>query len=111
MSEVVNKNLDKIKLLTLINKQRQKTKLVIYKRIDFADEKWMKANLKGIKVGATPAFGIFYKLPTYIDNTLTRSSKLITNAGDYKHSLKIAATALFKADKTIVTGSFSQAKK
>lgn len=106
-----NKNLDKKKLVVLINKQRQKAKLPNYKKIDFAEEKWMKANLKGIKVGATPAFGIIYKLPTFVDNTLLKTQKLITNAGDYEYSLKIAPTALIKADPMIVKGSFSQAKK
>jgi len=106
-----NKNLNKEKLLTLINKQRQKTKLLSYKKIDFAEEKWMKANLKGVKVGATPAFGTFYKLPTFIDNALPKSSKLVTNAGDYEYSLKITLATLLKADITIVKGNFSQVKK
>lgn len=106
-----NKNLDKKKLLALINKQRQKTKLLNYKKIDFVSEKWMKTNLKGIKLGATPPFGIIYKLPTFIDNALANQSKLVVNAGDYQNSLKIASAALFKLDKTIIKGGFNQAKK
>ncbi len=106
-----NKNLDKKKLLKLINKQRQKNKLPNYKKIDFADEKWMKTNLKGIKVGATPAFGIFYKLPTFIDNALLKPTKLIINAGDYEYSLKISPSTLFKTDPMIIKGGFSQTKK
>jgi prolyl-tRNA editing enzyme YbaK/EbsC (Cys-tRNA(Pro) deacylase) len=106
-----NKNLDKKKLLALINKQRQKIKQPNFKKIDFADEKWMKKALTGIKVGATPAFGIIYKLPTFVDNALAGQPKLIVNAGDYQNSLKIAPSAIFKLDKTIVKGSFSQAKK
>ena len=106
-----DKNLDKKKLLALINKQRQKAKLPNYKKIDFAEEKWMKLNLKNIDLGATPPFGILYKLPTFIDNTLTKSAKLIVNAGDYKNSLKISPVALFKLDKAAIKGSFSQRKK
>jgi prolyl-tRNA editing enzyme YbaK/EbsC (Cys-tRNA(Pro) deacylase) len=106
-----NKNLDKKKLLALINKQRQKTKLPNFKKIDFAQEQWMKRALPGIKVGATPAFGIIYKLPTFMDNALTGQPKLIVNAGDYQNSLKITPAALFKLDKNIVKGRFSQAKK
>ncbi len=106
-----NKNLDKKKLLVLINKQRQRLKQFAFKKLDFAKEQWMKKNLKGVKVGATPAFGIFYKLPTSIDNGLLKSAKLIINAGDYENSLKITPASLFKIDKAIIKGNFSQAKK
>ena len=105
-----NKNLDKKKLLALINKQRQKVKLLNYKKIDFVSEKWMKANLKGIKLGATPPFGILYRLPTFIDNALANQPKLVVNAGDYQNSLKIAPGSLFKLDKKIIKGGFSQKK-
>ncbi|MFH0852188.1 MAG: YbaK/EbsC family protein [bacterium] len=106
-----SKNLDKKKLLALVNKQRQKTKLAPFKKIDFAKEQWMKKSLKGIKVGATPAFGIFYKLPTFIDNALIKPSKIIVSAGDYQNSLKIAPAVLSKLDPTLIKGSFSQKKK
>jgi prolyl-tRNA editing enzyme YbaK/EbsC (Cys-tRNA(Pro) deacylase) len=106
-----NKNLDKKKLLALINKERQKAKLPNFRKIDFADEQWMKKTLKGIKLGATPPFGVLYKLPTFIDNSLANQPKLIINAGDYQNSLKITPAALFKLDKTVTKGSFSQAKK
>jgi len=106
-----NKNLDKKKLLALINKQRQKAKLANYKKIDFAKEQWMKKVLKSIKVGAIPAFGTLYKLPTLIDNALAKPSKIIISAGDYQNSLKITPAVLSKIDPTITKGSFSQAKK
>jgi len=105
-----NKNLDKKKLLALINKQRQKAKQPSFKKIDFAKEQWMKKTLKGIKLGATPPFGVLYKLPAFIDNALANQPKLIVNAGDYQNSLKITAASLFKLDKTIVKGNFSQKK-
>ena len=106
-----NKNLDKKKLLQSINAVRKKSALNLVKKIDFADERWMKKNLKGIKVGATPPFGLLYKLPTFIDNALARQPKLIVNAGDYKNSLKISPASLFKSDMTITKGGFSQNKK
>ncbi len=106
-----NKNLDKKKLLQLINKGRQKSGLKTFKKIDFAAEKWMKKNLKGVKVGATPAFGLLYKLPTFIDNALANQTKIIVNAGDYQNSLKISPASLSKLNKTIFKGSFSQSKK
>lgn len=124
-----NKNLNKKKLLDLINKTlfspsylkksppaspsflKRGLGGVKFSRLDFADERWMKANLKGIKVGATPAFGIFYKLPTFVDSALLKPTKLFVNAGDYEYSLKITPSALMKADLTIVKGNISQAKK
>lgn len=105
-----NKNLDKKKLLALVNKQRQKAKLPAFKKIDFAKEQWMKKNLKGLDLGATPAFGILYKLPTFIDGTLASQPKLIINAGDYQASFKIAPSSLFKLDKMIIKGNFAQKK-
>lgn len=106
-----NKNLDKKKLLALINKQRQKTALKSFKKIDFAAEKWMKTNLKNAKLGAAPPFGPLYKLPAFIDNAIAKQAKIIINGGDYQFSLKITPASLFKSDKTIIKGSFSQAKK
>jgi len=125
-----NKNLDKKKFLKVINKalnissgkrEKEKTKSspaaaktekkARYLHVDFVDEKWLKKNLKAVKVGATPPFGLFYNLPTFIDNALVKQTKLIVNAGDYQTSLKIAPSALFKLDKTLVKGSFSQSKK
>ena len=106
-----NKNLDKKKLLQIINRQRQKFGQKNFKKIDFAKEQWMKKILKGIKVGTTPPFGILYKLQTFIDNTLAKQTKLIVNAGDYQSSLKITPSSLIKIDKTVIKGSFSQAKK
>jgi len=106
-----NKNLDKKKLLALVNKQRQKAKLATFKKIDFAKEQWMKKSFKSVKVGATPAFGIFYKLPTFIEAALLKPTKIIVSAGDYQNSLKIAPSSLLKLDPVIVKGSFGQAKK
>ena len=122
-----NKNLDKKKFLKIVNawkaKQvaadshgririaRDRRTSARYSRADFAKEQWMKKVLRGIKLGATPPFGVLYKLPTFIDNALTNQPKLIVNAGDYQNSLKITPAALFKLDKTVTKGSFSQAKK
>ncbi|MDD5589801.1 MAG: YbaK/EbsC family protein [Candidatus Portnoybacteria bacterium] len=106
-----NKNLDKKKLLDFINKTNKKTGKNAFKKIEFADEKWMKKNLKGIKVGSTPPFGEFFKIPAFIDRILARQSKIFAGAGDYENSLKISPLALFKADKNLIKGNFSQTKK
>lgn len=105
-----NKNLDKKKLLQIINKVRQKSGVKAAKKIDFAKEVWMKKNIKGVKVGSTPPFGILYKIPTFIDNILAKQTKIIVNAGDYQNSLKITPSLLFKIDDAAKKGSFSQKK-
>jgi len=129
-----NKNLDKQKLLKTINNSPQpplnlrrgatdspsflkrgvggvKNKRVRFSHLDFATEKWMKANIKGVKLGATPPFGAFYKLPFFIDNALAKQSKIIINAGEYELSLKLSPIALIKLDPNTIKGGFSMAKK
>ncbi len=106
-----NKNLDKKKILTAFNKLRQKTGEKKLQKIDFAKEQWMENNIKGVKLGATPPFGVLYKLPFFIDNLLAKRSKIIVNAGEYELSLKLSPASLTKLDKNAIKGSFSMAKK
>ncbi|MBU2036993.1 YbaK/EbsC family protein [Patescibacteria group bacterium] len=83
-----------------------------YSRIEFASEKWMKNNFKGINLGATPPFGTLYKLPFFIDNSLTKSAKIIVNGGAYETSIKLSPTSLMKLNSgSLIKGSFSMAKK
>jgi len=107
-----NKNLDKKKTLTVFNKLRQKTKEKNYKKIDFAPEKWLKTNIKGIDLGATPPFGELYnKLPFFIDNALAKPSKIIVNGGAYEISIKLSPVSLIKLNSNALRGGFSMAKK
>lgn len=116
-----NKNLDKKKLLKLINSSMKinsshpplkiRGGVEYFSHLDFAEEKWMKKNLKGVKVGATPPFGQIFKIPAFIDNILAKQSKIIVSSGNYENSLKISPAALFRADKNLVKGNFSQKKK
>ena len=117
-----NKNLDKTKLLKIINNSPDspsyfkkgvggvKEKRVHFSHADFAKEQWVKANIKGVKIGTTPPFGPLYGLALFLDNALAKQSKIIVNGGDYTLSLKLAPTSLVKMENT-VRGSFSQAKK
>ena len=117
-----NKNLDKKKLLKIINNSPNspsyfkrgvggvKNKRVRFSRADFAKEQWVKANIKGIKIGTTPPFGPLYNLPLFLDNSLAKQTKIIVNGGDYTLSLKLAPTSLIKLENT-AKGNFSQAKK
>lgn len=106
-----NKNLDKKNLLAAFNKLRQEKKERPHKKIDFVTEKWMKANIKNSKLGATPPFGILYKLPFFIDDSLTKQSRIIVNSGEYESSLKLSPSTLIKLDPNITKGSFSVAKR
>ncbi len=106
-----NKNLDKKKVLAAFNKLRQKNKQPKYKKIDFVAEKWMKNNIKGIDLGATPPFGALYQAPFFIDNILTRLTKIIINGGQYEISLKISPAILIKINQNVLKGGFSMAKK
>ncbi len=106
-----NKNVDKQKVLTAFNKLRQKTKEKLYKKIDFSKEQWMKANINGAKLGATPPLGMLYKLPFFIDNSLAKQSKIIVNGGEYELSLKLSPASLVKLDPNTLKGGFSVTKK
>lgn len=106
-----NKNLDKKKVLAAFNKLRQKTGEKNYKKIDFATEKWLKANIKGVDLGSTPPFGALYRLPFFVDNALAKPSKIIVNGGVYKISVKLSPTSLLKLNPGAVKGSFSLTKK
>ncbi len=107
-----NKNLDKNKILAAFNKLRAKAKEKNYKKIDFATEKWLKANIKGACLGATPPFSTLYKLPFFIDNSLTESAKIIVNGGAYETSIKLSPASLIKLNPgSLIKGGFSMAKK
>lgn len=104
-----NKNLDKQKLLKIINAGRKKNKEKAYKKIDFAKEVWMKKNLPG-KVGATPPFSELLKLDIYMDNLLAKNKKIYVGSGEYTESLLINVSQYLKTEKP-TKGSFSKAKK
>lgn len=103
-----NKNLDKMKLKEVVNKQRKKEGIKSIKLVDFAKEAWMKKNIPG-KIGAASPLG--GKFPIYIDATLLRQSKLIVNAGEYEQSINLTRQNFEKALNNFVKGNFSKAKK
>jgi len=80
------------------------------RRVDFASEKLIKNRIKGAKVGAIPPFGNLWKLPTFIDKSLTILPKIIINSGDYNWSIKITPAALKKIIPDLTIGSFSQSR-
>lgn len=104
-----NRNLDKQKLLKVINSQRKKVGVKTYKKIDFAKELWMKKNIPG-KVGATPPFRGLLKMEIYIDNLLAKNAQIYVGSGDYENSFLVKTAQYLKIEQPI-KGVFSKSKK
>jgi Ala-tRNA(Pro) deacylase len=104
-----NRNLDKQKLLKVVNVQRKKNKEKLHKKIDLAKEAWMKKNLTG-KVGATPPFGELAQLDIYMDNLLAKNKKIYAGSGEYTASILLNTGQYMKIEKPM-KGSFSKSKK
>jgi Ala-tRNA(Pro) deacylase len=103
-----NRNLDKMKLLKVINAVRKKAKLKNYKKIDFAKEAWMKKNLPG-KVGATPPLAGVLKMEIFLDNLLAKNKKIYLGSGEYVFSIRVNTSQYLKIEQP-VKGSFSKKK-
>ena len=104
-----NRNLDKPRLLKVINAKRKKEKLKTCKKLDFAKEIWMKKNLPG-KVGAVPPFADLLKLEIFADNLLLKNKKIYIGSGEYTFSLLMNTSEYIKKEN-IIKGSFSKTKK
>lgn len=104
-----NRNLDKQKLLKVINADRKKEKLKAFKKIDFAKEVWMKKNLLG-KVGATPPFRKILGMDIYIDSLLAKNKKIYLGSGEYVYSIRVNTGQYMKVENP-VKGVFSKSKK
>ena len=104
-----DKLLDKQKIKKAINTQRKKSQEKAFKKVDFANERWMNKNIDG-KVGATPPFGQIWQLPTLVDNTLLKQKKVFVNGGDYNTSIQLTNAAFTKSLGDFLKGSFSAAK-
>ncbi len=106
-----DKILNNVKFKKAVNEWRKKQGLKIAKSVGFAKEAWMKKNLKGIKVGATPPIGILWKLPTFVDKAFLNNSQIIINTGDYKYSFEINTAQFKKLIPDLIINSFTKAKK
>lgn len=127
-----NKNVDKKKLLKLINVQRKKAGEKVYlhtnksknisslnpnakigvgacKKIEFAKEAWMKKNIIG-KVGATPPFMGLLGVPVYCDKLLAKNKKIYLGSGEYTESIRVTVRQYLKIEKP-TEGSFSMKKQ
>ena len=101
-----NRNLDKKALLKLINSKIDKKESKVFKKIDFADEKWLKKNMKVGKLGAIPPFGPILKKELYFDKMLLKSKNVYVSSGEYDASIRILTSQYLKTEKPI-SGNFS----
>jgi len=102
---------DKVKFKKAENLRRKMAKQKPIKKIDFVSETWMKKNLKGVKVGATPPFGNLWGLPTFVDKSLLKNRKIIVSGGDYNFSIEISLANLKKLIPGLITGNISKKRK
>jgi len=55
-----------------------------------AREDEFEARFPDCELGSMPPFGVHYDMPTYIDETLTRTREIVFQAGTHRHTLKLA---------------------
>ena len=123
-----NRNLDKKKLLKLVNAYRKSAfaptgakamadkkaskdkekKFKPYKKIEFAKEPWMKKNIPG-KLGATPPFAGILKSEIFVDKLVLKNKKIYLGSGEYDASIRVSASQYMKKENPII-GSFSVKK-
>lgn len=110
-----DRNMDKKKLLADINKNKanfakeNKIKENKVKKIGFADEKWLKNNIKIGKLGAIPPFGDIIKLEMYVDDMVLKNKKIYLSSGDYTASIRILVSQFVK-NESFKKGKFSLKK-
>jgi prolyl-tRNA editing enzyme YbaK/EbsC (Cys-tRNA(Pro) deacylase) len=100
-----NRNLDKKKLLKVVNADRKKQGEKVSKKIDFAKEAWMKKNIPG-KLGAVAPFSKLLGLQIYVDNLLLKNKKIYLGSGEYIFSIKLN-TGQYLKKENLAKGSFS----
>ncbi len=104
-----HRKIDKKKLLEVVNKARKKQGLKLNKKVELAEESWMKKNIPG-KLGAIAPFRAVLKCDIFMDRLLAKNRKAYFGSGEYTLSLLIPLKQYLKIEKPII-GSFSAAKK
>ncbi len=80
------------------------------KKVSIVKDKWIKENMKGMKIGAIPPFGQLWTIPVFIDKSLLEGSKIILNSGDNSYSIKMTPAGLKRSMPEYFEGSFSKKK-
>lgn len=106
-----NRNLDFSALKKAVNVMLKKMKSKSVKKVGIVKEKWIAKNLKGVKPGAVPPFGVLWNLPTFVDKGFLKEKKIIVNGGSHTESIRMNLKDFLKAVPDIIVGSFSKARK
>lgn len=101
-----NRNLGKKELLKIINSERKRKKEPVAKKLNFAEEKWMKKNIKIGKLGAIPPFKELFGKDVYLDRMILKSKKFYVSSGEYDASFRILASQYVKNENPFL-GKFS----
>jgi len=94
---------------TIVNLEKIE-KILNLKKVGFANEKWLKENLKGVKEGAVPPFGPIWNLPVLVDKLLLKNSKIIINSGERTESIQLTPSGLRRLIPNLKEGFFSKKK-
>ena len=106
-----DKIIDKVKIKKILSQWRKKNNQKVFKKIDFAKEKWIKENLKGAKMGSVPPFGVIWGIETICDDSFLRNKKILINSGDHYSSLEMTSSNFKKILPEMIKGSFSKKRK
>lgn len=106
-----NRNLNFQFVKKAANTVRKKMGEKSIKNIAIVKETWIEKNMKGVKPGAVPPFGVLWKLPTFIDKKLLKEKKIVVNGGNHSESIQMASKDLFKIMPEATVGNFSKARK
>ncbi|MDD2913396.1 MAG: YbaK/EbsC family protein [Candidatus Paceibacterota bacterium] len=106
-----NRNLEKEKFKKTLNLIRKKNREKLVKKIDFATERWINNNFKGVKIGAIPPFGKLFKYPLFLDKSLSKNKEIYLSSGNYNDSIIITLAFFKKTANDIFEGNFSAVKK
>ena len=77
-------------------------KLLTARHAAAASEADFEDSFADCELGAMPPFGHFYHLPIYIDEALTRTSKLVFQAGTHRTTLKLATADSLRLAQPVV---------
>jgi Ala-tRNA(Pro) deacylase len=73
------------------------------RQVTIAHEADFEGRFADCELGAMPPFGQLYDLPLYIDEALTRTSKLVFQAGSHRTTLKLATEDYLRLAHPIVS--------
>jgi len=81
------------------------------KSIRFATTDEVSKLTGGVLIGGVPPWGSLFKLPTYVDSSLTQLEKIIFNAGDRSVSIAMNTKEYLKYQPTTLVDVIADTKQ